>query len=70
MEAPTAREYIEMARELHEIEGEIEIDNVSDEVSEEDVEREVSRSDDGVEEIGAYVRAWVWVQRTEIQPEI
>jgi hypothetical protein len=65
LEAPTAKEYIEKARELHEVEGEVEIDDVADA----EIEHQVSRSEDQTGEMGAYVRAWVFVPRETIQPE-
>lgn len=69
METPTAEEYIAKARELHEDEGEIEIDHMEPDAASELAETQISRSEDSSGEIGAYVRAWVWVPRESIQPE-
>ena len=63
--APTAVEYISKARELHEEEGTLEIDHVL----QADQEDAISRSEDQTGEIGAYVKAWVWVPREAIQAE-
>ena len=67
MRTPTAKEYIEAARELHQVEGEVEIDDLSE--TDKEAERRVSRSESSEGEIGAYVQAWVWVSREEIQPK-
>ena len=67
MNAPTAKQYIEKARELHQIEGEVEVDVIPSETDAESDKR-VSRSEDQDGETGAYVQAWVWVDREELQP--
>ena len=61
---PTAKEYIEAARRLHQQDGEVEIDNLDE--TEAQAETRVSRSEDGAGECGAYVKAWVWVNREEL----
>lgn len=63
MKPPTGPQYVAKARELHEVEGEVEIDRLMT------TNRQVSRSEDQDGEQGAYVRAWVWVPREAIQPE-
>lgn len=54
-EPPTDEEYIETARQIHGEDGVCEIDEGA----------VVSRGDDP----GAYVQAWVWVYKTDIDPE-
>lgn len=66
MKPPTAKQYIEAARELHQIDGEVEIDDLDE--TDAEAEQRVSRSEDPDSETGAYVKAWVWVNREEIQP--
>ena len=67
MDNPTAKDYIAMARELHTKEGEIEIDMLDE--TDAMAETRVSRSEDSSGEIGAYVKAWVWVPRESLQPD-
>src|SRR5260370_23329918 len=55
---PTARAYREAAKRLHHVEGECEIDDNAKQAK-------VSRTRKQDEE-GAYVQAWVWVPREEV----
>lgn len=48
---------IELARDLYQQEGYIEIDDVPDLLSDQSIERRISEGDEN----GAYVQAWVWV---------
>ncbi len=53
----TAKQYREAARRLHHVDGECEVDDMA----------KVSRVY-GPKEGGAYVQAWVWVDREEVDP--
>jgi hypothetical protein len=55
---PAAKLYRDAAKRLHEVDGECEID----------YRAKVSRVD-GPEEEGAYVQAWVWVPREEVDKD-
>lgn len=62
MANPTAEEYIAKARELYGVGGDVEID--LDE-TEAEPETRINRSKDQDGETGAYVKAWVFVPRSE-----
>ena len=65
-----AAEFIKQAKEMHESEGELEIDEVQDG----DALKAVSVAAENIDELneagGMYVRAWVWVRNEELSPAV
>lgn len=69
LDAKTARAFIDKARDLYEVEGEIEVDDTPENDS--DALAMLSPAGDKLADIrengGCYVRAWVWVPIEEVE---